>query len=181
MSKPAGATKQARALFDVALAQGDPTAVGRDLEGFVSLVDGHADLRRALASPIVPPARKQAVVAAVSEAAGFSPIVASLLRVLAARHELSLVEPLAAAYRARLLQHQRVVEAHVTTAVELSDDRQAALAASLGEATGKTVRLTTSVDPSILGGVVTRIGSVVFDGSVSGSLERLRHGLAEGV
>jgi F-type H+-transporting ATPase subunit delta len=181
MSRRAGATKEARALFDVALAQADPVVVGRDLDTFVSLVASHPDLARVVTSPMVPPARKRAVVGAIADAAGFSPIVSKLLRILAERHELSLVEPLAAAYRARLMQHQRIVEAHVTTAVALPDDRRAALEASLREATGKTVRLSASIDPSILGGVVTRIGSVVFDGSVSGNLERLRHALAAGV
>lgn len=180
MTRRAGAAKEARALFDVALAQGDPAVVGRDLEAFAALVAAHGELSRVIASAIVPPARKAAVVAGVASTAGYSPIVSRLLTILAERDELSLVEPLATAYRARLMQHQQIVEAHVTTAVPLPDDRRAALEESLAAATGRQVRLSASVDPSILGGVVTRMGSVVYDGSVSGNLERLRQTLAEG-
>ena len=71
------------------------------------------------------------------------------------------------AYRERLLDYQQVVRAQVTTASPLAPDRAQAIERSLARVTGRTVTLETSVDPSIIGGVVARIGSTVYDGSVT--------------
>ena len=67
-----------------------------------------------------------------------------------------------------------MLDAHVTTAVALTPDRTQALADALGKAVGGTVRITASVDPAIVGGVVARVGSTVYDGSVTRQLERLK-------
>jgi F-type H+-transporting ATPase subunit delta len=98
---------------------------------------------------------------------------------LAERDRLALLPDVAAAYHTRLLDHQRVVEAHVTTAAPLPADRADALARSLAERTGRQVRVTTAIDPSLVGGVVARIGTTVYDGSVARHLERLRERLTQ--
>jgi F-type H+-transporting ATPase subunit delta len=84
---------------------------------------------------------------------------------------------MAEAYRERLRQHQQIVRAEVTTAVPLTDDRRAALEKGIAAATGRQVMLTTAVDPAIIGGAITRIGSTVYDGSVARQLERLKEQL----
>jgi F-type H+-transporting ATPase subunit delta len=84
------------------------------------------------------------------------------------------------AYRQRLMEHLKVVRAEVTTAVPLPPDLVEAVRGALERVTSRQVLVAPHVDPAILGGVVTRIGSTVYDGSVKGQLERLRERLTEG-
>jgi F-type H+-transporting ATPase subunit delta len=174
MSKRASATPYAKALFEVALAAGTVEEVGRDVDTVAALFAEHAELARALTHPAVPPRAKRTMVERLAGEANLSAPVRRLLALMADRDRLALVPELRRAYRARLMQHQGVVEAHVTTAVPIAPERAEAIASGLQRATGKSVHLSTSVDPRIMGGVVARIGSRVFDGSVTRQLERLR-------
>jgi F-type H+-transporting ATPase subunit delta len=106
-----------------------------------------------------------------------SPIVARLLRLLADRDRLALLPDIVAGYRARLMEHQKVVRVEVVTAMELPGERVAALRQRLAEATGRRpedVHLEARVDPAIIGGAITKIGSTVYDGSVTRQLARMR-------
>ena len=181
MTDRAAAARYARALFDVAVKEADPQAVEADLGGFVSIVESHAALTQALFSPAVPVPRKQAALRAlVAQVRGFSPVVARLLAVMAERDRLPLLPEVLAAFRARVLDHLRVVRAEITTAVPLPGDRREALERRLAEATGREVRVELHVDPAIIGGVVTKIGSTIYDGSVAQQLARMRQQLVEG-
>jgi F-type H+-transporting ATPase subunit delta len=92
---------------------------------------------------------------------------------------LVLVPDLLAAFRDRLLDYRNVIRAEVTTTAALPPERATIIEASLAKATGRTVALTMKVDPSIVGGVVTRIGSTVYDGSVARQLQKIRTRLRE--
>jgi F-type H+-transporting ATPase subunit delta len=178
MTSRAAATRYARALFDVAVKEADPERVGSELTSFGAMVSGNQPLHRALVTPSIPPARKRAIVEALLGAAGdVSAPLAKLLLLLADRDRLVLIPELAEAYRERLRQHQHVVLAEVVTAIPLPPDRRAALEKGIAEATRTTVLMSTRVDPAIIGGAVTRIGSTVYDGSVARQLERLRERL----
>ena len=72
------------------------------------------------------------------------------------------------------MQERNILQAQVTTAVPLSSERSASLAAALGRATGGTVKIDAHVDPAIIGGVIARVGSTVFDGSVTRQLEIMK-------
>lgn len=183
MTPRAAAGRYARALFDVALKERvDLRAVAADLEALTALVSAHADLKRALTNPAIPPARKRSVLDALLARAPLGPLVARTVTLLADRDRLVLLDDLTAAFRERLMEHEQVVRAEVTTAIELPADRVAALQEGIARATGRPaqrVQLVTRVDPSILGGAVTRIGSTVYDGSVTTQLQRLRRRLAD--
>jgi F-type H+-transporting ATPase subunit delta len=174
------ASRYAMALFDVAVAEGDPHAVERDLASFVALFGQFPPLRRALWNPAVPVARKLGVVCEIVERGGYPAPLAKLLKLLAERDLLVLLQDLLDAYRRRLMDHDGIVLAHVTTAVPLPEDRLRAIAAALGQATGKQVTMTTDVDPAIIGGVMAKVDSSVYDGSVARQLERLREKMAGG-
>lgn len=178
MTNRAAATRYARALFDVASKEGaDLAALERDLSAFASLVAGHEGLGRVLANPAIPAARKRGVVEQLLERAGVSPILGKLLLMLADRDRLVLLPELSAAFQQRLREHARVVRAEVVTAIALPPDRVAALEQSLAEASGRQVLLETRVDPAIIGGAVTRVGSTVYDGSVTRQLEKMKAAL----
>ncbi len=178
-NRTAGA-RYARALFDVALKEADPQRIDTELTAFAALVASHESLHRALVTPSVPPARKRGLVEALlARAGGATPSLSKLLLMLADRDRLVLLPDVAEAYRERLMQHQGVVRAEVVTAVPLSGDRRDALERGIARATGRTVVLSASVNPAIIGGAVTRVGSTVYDGSVARQLERMREELSE--
>lgn len=178
MTSRAAATRYARALFDVSLKESDVQEAGRVLDAFTAMFEGHETLQRVLSNPAVPTPRKRAVVEQLLAQAGTVPSpLGKLLLMLAERDRLAMLPQLAAAYRARLLDHAQVVRAEVTTAAALPADRLASLTAGLAAATGRQVQLENRVDPSIIGGAVTRIGSTVYDGSVAAQLERMREKL----
>lgn len=174
MSARSMARRYAAALFDVVQKSGTADRAERDLKAFVDLVKSHDNLQDVFAAPIAP-ARKRAVLDALLAASGdMSPEVARLLGLLADRDRLASLDEVAHAFDERLMQLRRIVPAEVTTAVPLTDSRRAALAQALGRATGSDVTMSEKVDPAIIGGVVARVGSMVFDGSVTRQLERLR-------
>ena len=179
MTSRAAGTRYARALFDVALKEGGHragrAAISRRLP---ALVAGNELLGRVLSNPAIPAARKRAVVEQLLAKAGsVSPVVVKLLGLLAERDRLALLPEIAAAYQNRLMEHAKVVRAEVVTAVPLPADRVAALQRGLAGATGREVQLETRVDPSIIGGAITRIGSTVYDGSVTRQLEKMKDAL----
>ena len=102
------------------------------------------------------------------------PVTRRLLVLLADRDRLSILGEILDMYRDRLMELRGVVRARITTASELPPERLGVIAATLEGATGKQVDLKTEVDVTLLGGVVTQIGSTVYDGSVAGHLARLR-------
>ena len=105
--------------------------------------------------------------------------VTRLLVLLAQDRKLSYLPDLAAAFRERLLAHQNIVRAEVTSAAPLSPEKTKALEDSLSKVTGKKVELSVSIDPELLGGVVAKIGSTVYDGSVKTQLQRMRQDLVK--
>jgi F-type H+-transporting ATPase subunit delta len=127
----------------------------------------------------VPPIAKKAVVQALVERGQFTPSVGKLLVMLAERDRLTLLADVLDAFRARLREQQRVLEAEVTTAIPLEPSQQAALQQRLGAATSREVTLTAKVDPAIIGGLVAKIGSTVYDGSLATQLAKLKGRLAE--
>jgi len=165
-------------LFDVALKEGDVQQAGRDLQDFAQLVAGHESLPKILANPAIPAPKKRALIEQlIARAGSLSPIVAKLLLLLADRDRLVLLPEIAAAYQHRLMDHAKVVRAEVVTAVGLPDDRVTALQQGLANATGREVHLESRVDPSIIGGAIARVGSTVYDGSVTRQLEKMKETL----
>ena len=180
MTSRAAATRYARAVFDVARAeQLDLERIARELDDFAGLVGGHEALRRVIENPAIPASRKRLVIEQLLGRVAVTPIVSRVLLLLADRDRLVLVPELAEAFRTRLMDHQNVVRAEVRSAVPLGPDRVAALQRGLAQATGRQVQLDVRVDPSIVGGAVARIGSTVYDGSVTTQLEKLRERLVQ--
>jgi F-type H+-transporting ATPase subunit delta len=177
MSSSANVRRTARALFEASLRTGEPERVADDLSAFVAMLDSHADLRKVLTGPAVPPASKRAVVERLLHLRPTSGLVVAFLTLAAERDALRWLPAVADAVRQRLLDHQRVVRADVTTAVPLTSERMEAIQQSLAALTGARVQVAANVDASILGGVVAKVGSRVYDGSVARQLARMRERL----
>lgn len=152
---------------------------GAQLQAFAELVAGHGDLRKALESGALPTSVKRDILNALLERTeSVGDQVRRLLDLLVENDRLALLPLIADAYRTRAMEAAGVLTAELVTALPLGDDRQASLATALGQATGHRIEITGRVDESIIGGVVARVGSVVYDGSVVRQLERMRQQLA---
>jgi F-type H+-transporting ATPase subunit delta len=179
MSARTSATRYAKALLEVAVRESDPAQVERDLTSIAEAFAGHAELHRALTSPTTPQAARVSIVKALGERLGVQLPVGRLLTMLADRGRLELLPDLLAVYRERLLAHSNIVQGSVTSATPLAPAMLQALEARLSGLTGKKVQLEASVDPALIGGVVTRIGSIVYDGSIRTQLAKMRQQLVE--
>ena len=179
MSMRASAARYARALLDITTKESDPIAAEADLAVFVDLVQRHPDLQRALANPVVSANAKRALVQQIVDRTQPSAPVGKLLLLLATRGRLELLPDILDVYRERLMEHRQIIQAEVTTAEPLSSERVAELQQRLARITGRTVAMTTKVNAAIIGGVVTRIGSTVYDGSIATQLAKVRHRLSE--
>jgi F-type H+-transporting ATPase subunit delta len=179
MSMRSSAARYARALLDVAIKESDPERAEQELAAFVDLVQQHPDLQRALANPVVSAADKRAVAQQILDRQRPTSPAGKLVLLLASRGRLALLPDLLEVYRERLREHRNVVQAEVTTAVALTPEREAQLRQRLADATGRLVTMRTKVDASIIGGVVTRIGSTVYDGSVATQLAKVKDRLEQ--
>ena len=180
MTNRTAAARYARALFDVSVQDRDLKQVEADLARSLALIDGHETLRRVLLNPAIPTPRKHAIVTElVSRLGDLLPPVAKLLVLLAERDRLGILTDIVDAYRSRLMNHLGVVNATVTTAHALSAERTADIERTLTNASGRQVILTTEVEPALLGGLVAKLDSTVYDASVARNLERIRQTLLE--
>ena len=179
MSMRASAARYARALLDITITESDPVAAERDLAAFVDLVQSHADLQRTLANPVVSATSKRAVVQQLLERSQPTAPVGKLLLLLASRGRIEIVPDLLDVYRERLMEHRQVIQAEVTTAAPLAPERVSELQQRLTKITGRAVTMTTKVDQAIIGGIVTRIGGTVYDGSVATQLAKVRDRLSQ--
>ena len=182
MTSKTAAIRYARALFDVAVKeQADLDRIDGELAGFLGLLDQHAPLKKVLLNPAVPVQRKRDAVVELTRRAQSSPIVGKLLALLAERDRLVVLPDLLASFRDRVSDYRQIVRAEVTTAAPLEPGKADAIGRRLANVTGRTVTVQTKVDPGILGGVIAKVGSTVYDGSITRQLEKMRQRLEQNV
>ncbi|WP_332837629.1 ATP synthase F1 subunit delta [Neoroseomonas rubea] len=180
---PVGApARYAQALIGLAddLRQAEPGAIDRiaaDLEGLLSLWQGDEGFRRFIADPRLDGAKQRAGVFAILDRVGTGTEVRNLLGVLITNRRLSALPSVAAAFGMLLAERRGQQTAEVTTAHPLTDTQRAQIVARLTEAGFSGVRLSETVDPAILGGLVVRIGSRLYDNSIKSKLQRLQYAM----
>jgi F-type H+-transporting ATPase subunit delta len=175
--------RYAHALVDVITAPGssvDPAKALAELRAIGTIVSDSNDLRNALLSPAVPPARKRAVIARIVEPMGVSKQVRNFLFVVIGHRRIHQFDSILEAFEALLDERLGFVRADVSSAHDLSDGQKALLEAELSRLSGKKAKLKFSTNADLLAGVTARVGSTVYDGSARGQLERLRVKLASG-
>jgi F-type H+-transporting ATPase subunit delta len=172
------ANRYAKALLRVVLdKKDDPEQIDRELLEMAELFKSHPDLERTLASPVLVSSRRVAVVDELVACSRLSRTAANLLRVMAAKERLSLLELIRESYRRGVDEHLEIETAEVTTAQALNKKQEEKLIEGLGAMTGKTVRAHFRSDSEVLGGLVVRIGNRIYDASVASQLERFRERL----
>ena len=173
---PGAARRYARALLDVAVQQGDPGALRRELASTATLLAAHKELQTALAHPTLPAEAKKRLVEAVWGRRA-SVLLTRLLTLLAERGRLGLLPAIEQSFAALWNAQRGVLAAEAVSAVPLDESQKKAVAAALRQATGKDVELQARADPALLGGLVVNMAGRTYDGSVRGRLRALRERL----
>lgn len=167
------ARRYARALFQAAVRAEAVEAVDQALQQLLSTFEAQPGLRSLLLNQLLPRERKQLL---VQQAIGRQthPLLASLLNVLVDKRREHLVSSIAQEFGLLRDDHLGIARVQARTAYPLDSEQEQALIRNLQRRTGRKVMLEVQVDPSLIGGIVVRIGDTVLDGSVLGQLQRLR-------
>ena len=168
----------ANALADVALAQGAADAALKQLNDVAVAFAASSELRNVMASPAVPREGKHGVIEKIAARAGAGKIIRNFLFVIADHHRTHILPEIVAAFEGVIRQRQGVAEAEISSAVELSAAQKKKFAQTLERITGKKIEAKYSLDPTLLGGAVVRVGDTIYDGSVRSSLNEMRARLA---
>jgi F-type H+-transporting ATPase subunit delta len=166
----------ARALFEAAQDEGRLEPVAADLAAVAAALDNVPELAAFLRNPQVEPAGKAAVLEEIST--GADELVRNFVRLVAQRGRAGELAEMNAELESLVARAQNRLAVELQTAHELSDEEATSIVKAIEFASGREIEATRSVDPSLIGGIVLRIGSFRADGSVRGRLERLRHELA---
>jgi F-type H+-transporting ATPase subunit delta len=165
----------ATALFEAARDQGKLEVVRDELAQIVRAEAEVPELRELLRNPQLDPRARAAALEAVL--AGGEELLRNFLLVLADKGRTGQLEEISREFERLVAEHEGVVHAELTTAVELSDEDARALLRRIEKSSGRKVEATRSVDPGLIGGIVLQVGSHRLDASVRGRLERLRREL----
>lgn len=178
-SPQSAARRYARALLDVAVAQGDPAALRADLESASTLYRRTPELRSALTLPGIGPEKRKKLAAALF-AGRASALFLRLLELLAEKDRAQLLPLIADAYASADNERRGILAAEAVTATPLDDSQTAALRAALQQASGQQIALATRLDASLLGGLVVTLRGRTYDGSVRAQLATLKQRLLTG-
>src|SRR5258708_36914433 len=171
----------ARAFADVVTsAKLDTAAIDQQLADFLATWDSSRELREVFENPAIPAVQKVAIVDKMNAKLGMMRQLRNLIAVLINNNRIANVHEVVGAYRAELQERQGIRQAEIVTARELNEQERASLLAGVGQLAGAKVQASFKLDKTILGGTVVRIGSMVYDGSVRGRLERLKEALTAG-
>ncbi|MBY0381140.1 MAG: F0F1 ATP synthase subunit delta [Xanthobacteraceae bacterium] len=173
------AGRYATALFELARDQKSVDAVRADLDRFATLLADSSDLVRLVRSPVFTSDEQGKALSAILEKVGIVGITANFLKVLTANRRLFVVNDVIRAYRALVAKFRGEATAEVTVAETLSEKNLDALMAALKSVSGKDVDLDLKVDPSIIGGLIVKMGSRMVDSSLRTKLNSIKHAMKE--
>ncbi len=179
MSVETIARRYATALADVAVEKNETDVVKSELKAWEDLIRSNIELNRAFGNPSITHAKKEGVLEALLKKTAPTKTTANFLRVLLRNSRITDLSDINERFVSVLEERSGLVNGSVTSAHELTDTQKGELKRNLEKVTVKTVNLTYAIDPELIGGVVTRIGSTVYDGSVRTQLEHLREQLLE--
>ncbi|MGH9966297.1 MAG: ATP synthase F1 subunit delta [Pyrinomonadaceae bacterium] len=178
MSSQTVARRYASALADVVLAGGEQRPIQEELLAWESMIQTSEPLQQVLSNPTIAYDQKRALLEELIRRTKVREATGNFLRILLKNQRLTELSEINRRFALVLDERSGVVAAHVTTARPVPEDVKKALSVRLGGMTGKQVRLSFGTDEEIIGGMVTRIGSTVYDGSIRNQLEQLKGKMA---
>jgi len=172
------ANRYAKALLDVLY----PASAELGLEQLVkfsSLLSSEAQMRQLFENPTIAAERRKEVFKGIADSLSYESYVRNFINLLMERNRLDLLADIIVAYEKLLDEKLGIVRARVTSAGPLDAAQQRDIAARLEQVTGKHVRVELSVDPTLIGGVVARVGSTIYDGSIRQQLQVFKQRLIQ--
>jgi len=166
----------ARSLFEVAKEHGKLEVVREQLGQFADALDQNRDLATFFFSPYFSTEEKKDGLGRVLD--GADPTVLNFLRLLVDNHRLPVIFRARRAFEKLWEAEHKLLPVTITSAVELDEATVSNIADAIGRQTGQTIKLTTEVDPDVLGGLVVRVGNSILDASIRNRLENLRRSVA---
>ena len=171
--------RYARAYADVAVKQKlDPEKTIAEFEQMAAVVHSSKELRNVLENPAVSREEKLNVLDSIVKHMGATKMLRNFLAVLIDHRRIGNIGDVLEQFKQELDRRLGFADAKISSVRELTSAEKKSLEQQLATITGKTVRATYSQDPGLLGGIVVRVGSTIYDGSVQGRLQRMRAELA---
>ena len=173
------AGRYAKAVFELARDGKDLDRLDQDIAALETALAESDDFRGLMHSPIYSRSEQGDAVAAIADKMGLSPTVANTLKLMATKRRLFVVPQLLAALRGLIADEKGEVTAEVRAATALSADQEEKLAATLKNSVGKDVKMKVTVDESLIGGLVVKVGSQMIDTSIASRLAALQNTMKE--
>ena len=174
------AGRYAGALFELALEEKAVDSVKKDLEAFGALIGESADLNRLVRSPVFGVDEQLKAVSTILEKAGIKGLAADFIRVVITNRRLFALRNIISGYRALVAKYKGEISAQVTVAEKLSDAHLEALKSALTSVTGgKAMDLDVKIDPTIIGGLIVKVGSRMVDSSLRTKLNSIKFAMKE--
>jgi F-type H+-transporting ATPase subunit delta len=171
------AGRYALALFELARDERQLESVGASLAGLKQALRDSEDLRTLVVSPLIGREESERAIAATADSLGLDPLTRNFVGVLARNRRLGQLDSVIRAFDMLSARHRGEVTAEIVSAHPLSDDQVEALKTNLRARTGRDIAVDLAVDPSILGGLVVKVGSRMIDGSIRTKLSTLAHAM----
>ncbi|MCI5077643.1 F0F1 ATP synthase subunit delta [Oricola sp.] len=173
------ASRYAQSLFDIALESGVLATVEDQLGAFEALLGESEDLRRLIASPVFSTDEQVKAIGTIIERAGLQGVFGNFLKVVASNRRLFALPGMIEAFRVIAAEHKGIVSAQVASAFALTAEQEQDLKAALKDVAGKDVEIAVTVDPSLLGGLIVKMGSRQIDTSLRTKLSSMKLALKE--
>ena len=174
------AQRYAKALMNIGQEDGKYDTYGKELDAFSVLFQGEEQLREVLSNPTFNVARRQTIIKEIGKRLRLSSIIINFLHLLVDKNRMRYLPDITALYRELTDEAAGRARVKLVTAHDLSKKKLTELTHELQGLVGKQVVMEVETDPDLIGGVVARIGGMVYDGSVKTQLARLRETLAKG-
>ncbi len=173
------AKRYASSLFELALEEGKLPAVEKDLAGVMTLLEGNEELKKMIHTPVITEDEQFSVMEKILDKAKVKGLVGNFVRVLTRNGRLPIFSVVAEEFSVMVSRHNGEEVAEVTVATKLTAAQQKELQAALKSVVGKDVSIDAKVDPSIMGGMIVKVGSRQIDTSLKTKLSSLKLALNE--
>lgn len=168
------ARRYAKALFAVGKENDTLETYNEALQGVGTLFETTPEVVDALTNPLYPVDTKEKVMAGIVQSSGVDKVMGNFLTLLVQKKRAEILPEIAEEFQSMVDEEQNLSHGSVISAIELSDELQQKVQATLENLTGKKVELSTSVDPTIIGGIIAKVGDLVLDGSIKTQLASLK-------
>ena len=171
------AKRYAKALVKIGVERNALDKYGRDLADLAQLMGISKDFREVLENPVFPREEKKRVAGVIFDKLGADPMTRNFVNLLIDRKRIDQLVGIEKAFRYEVDEIRGITRGEVSSAIALDDGELNGITASLSKITGKMVILTPTVNPSLIGGLVAKVGDMVFDGTIRTQLNQLKESL----